>query len=143
MSVLNNLRNDVAAASAKAAATANVTPIADRKHSDFWLNIGITIDGPDGEPLFVSLPVGLALDDMKPQAIKGTNQDWINLAQTKNALLEALQKHAASMEPGARQPIDCLQVELYRRNEPAQHGTTEGNPLVASLMATLAGKKAA
>lgn len=142
MSILNNLRTDVAAASAKAAASSNVTPITERKTSDFWLNIGITIPGPDGQPLFVSLPVGLALDDMKPQTIKGSNQEWINLAQTKNMLLEALQKHAASMEPGERQAVEALQVEIYRRNEPQQHGTTDANPLMASLLATLGAKAA-
>lgn len=137
MSVLNSLRNDVAAASAKAASSA-APAHADRKTSDFWLNIGIEIPGPDGAPLFVSLPVGIALDDMKPQAIKGTNQDWINLAQTKNLLLETLQKHAASMAPGERSHVDALQVEIYRRNEaPAQIGTTNANPLMASLLSSL------
>lgn len=143
MTVLNNLRNDVAAAAAKAAGT--VTPITERKASDFWLNVGINIPNPDGSggTIFVSLPVGLALDDMKPQAIKGANADWIALAQTKNALLETLQKHAAGMAPGERQTIDVLGVEIYRRNEPAQHGTTEANPLMASLMASLAGQSKA
>jgi hypothetical protein len=79
---------------------------------------------------------------MKPQAIKGSNQEWINLAQTKNMLLEALQKHAASMEPGERQAVEALQVEIYRRNEPQQHGTTDANPLMASLLATLGAKAA-
>lgn len=151
-SVFQNLRNDVAAAAAKAAGA--VTSITERKASDFWLNIGIWIAGPvnaDGTPgdlIFVSLPTGLPLDDMKPQAIKGTNQDWINLAQTKNEVLEFLQKHAGSMEPGERQPLGVptvghFGVEIYRRrNEPAQQGTTTDNPLMASLFASL-GKQAA
>lgn len=130
MSVLNNLRNEV------------LTVVAtkdDRKVSDFWLNIGIEIPGPDGEPMFVSLPVGLPLDDIKPVVIKGKNQDWINLAQTKNALLEALQKHAAGMKPGDREVVSALRVEIYRRNEPSQ-AANDGNPLVANLLAALSSK---
>lgn len=136
MSILNNLRNDVAAASAKAQAA---TPAStERKPSDFWLNIGINIPGPEGKPVFVSLPIGLALDDMKAVTVKGTNQEWINLAQTKNALLEALQLHAASMKPGERQHAEALSVEIYRRNEPQQTASsTSDNPLLASLMASL------
>jgi hypothetical protein len=141
MSVLSlrNLREDVAAAATKASQSA--APATERKPSDFWLNIGVTIPGPDGEPLFVSLPIGLALDDMKPQAIRGSNQDWINLAQTKNTLLETLQQHAASMEPGERQTLDVLSVEIYRRKDTQTPATAgEENPLVANLMASLQGR---
>ncbi len=143
MSVLHDLRANVAAASAKAAAASP----ASRPVSDFWLNIGVEIPTVDAEgkpsKMFVSLPVGIALDDMKPQAIKGSNQDWINLAQTKNTLLETLQKYAASMAPGQRDQIPALTVELYRRNDaPASVSTAASNPLVASLMSTLNAKAA-
>lgn len=74
---------------------------------------------------------------MKPQAIKDTNQYWINLTQPKNALLETLQKHAASIKHGERQTAEVLSVEIYRRNELAQQGTNEGNPLMASLLSAL------
>lgn len=143
MSVLNDLRGDVAAASAKAAGNAAASSTStERKASDFWLNIGLTITGPDNKPLFVSLPVGIALDDMKPQPIKGSNQEWIHLAQTKNALLESLQRMAAGLAPGQRIAVDALNVELFRRNEPQQQGNTEDNPLLASMLAALMPKAA-
>jgi hypothetical protein len=142
------LRNNASAPAATAAP-------AERKPSNFWLNAGVWIegkandDGSAGDPLFVSLPMGIALDDMKPTAVKGSNQDWINLAQTKNEVLEFLQKHAASMAPGDRQflsdpVIGQFGLEIYRRNEPQQQAATDSsNPLVASLMSALGQKRAA
>lgn len=134
MGILSTSIADQVRSATQAAAPATT----ERKASDFWLNIGCTIDGTDGKPVFVSLPQGLALDDMKPQAIKGNNQDWIHLAQTKNALLEAVQNAAGGLKPGERKVID-LQVEIYRRAEPEQKGSTSDNPLLASLTARLGG----
>lgn len=138
MSLINEIQQDLAA-KGKQSGTANQT---ERKPSDFWLNIGIKIPGAGegGEDLFVSLPVGLALDDMKPQAVRGTNQEFIQLVQTKNALLEALQKNAAKLQPGERVDIPELKVELYRRNEPAQTGDINSNPLMRALLEQLGGK---
>lgn len=149
-SILDSVRRDMAAAAAQQGNT--VTPIHGeagasndqrRKPSDFWLNVGIVLKDAgkdeDGNPtdLFISLPVGLPLDDMKPQKISGQNQDWIQLAQTKNKLLEELQKAAGSLQPGERAPVPMLSVELYRRNEPAQQGDPSSNSLVGALMQAL------
>lgn len=152
MSVSVNRGSSIAAATAAAirASRGEAGSLGtERKSSEFWLNVGIWVEGAEGEPLFVSLPTGVALDDMKAQPIKGSNQDWINLAQTKNALLEFLQKHAASMEPGDRQPLNEpvigeFGIEIYRRKDAvAAVGNTETNPLTASLMSSLLGRKAA
>lgn len=147
MSVIDDLRNELMPPNAQKSNPAAGSAV--RKKSDFWLNAGIWIANPeDGEPLFVSLPNGgIALDDLKPSEVKGKNAEWIQLAQTKNKVLEFLQKHAASMEPGERQPLSTpvigqFGIEIYRRNNPAQEGTVEGNPLMASLMSCITSKAA-
>ena len=114
-------------------------PNAERKSSQVWLNVGVTIPGAgeDGADLFVSLPVGLPMDDMKPIVIRGSNQNSINLKQVKNMLLDELQKLGAGMQPGQRQPIPQLGVEIYRVAQPDQQGTAAGNPLIAGLFGAL------
>ncbi|MGV8863272.1 MAG: hypothetical protein ACOH2T_19160 [Pseudomonas sp.] len=121
------------------AGVANRTPAAapaaasTRKKSDFWLNIGVTVKGEDGSDVFIGLPNGIPLDDMKPVEVKGNNQNMIDLNQTKNSLLEALQKFAAQMDPGSREDFPQLTVQLYRRAEPAQTGNASSNNLLAQM----------
>lgn len=136
---------DTLAAQNKPAATnqaGSATPSTERKSSQVWLNVGVTIPGAgdDGSDLFVSLPVGLPLDDMKPIVIRGSNQNSINLKQVKNMLLDELQKLGASMQPGQRQAVSQLGVEIYRVAQPEQVGTAEGNPLIAGLFGALQSK---
>lgn len=111
----------------------------ERKPSDFWLNVGVTLPGAgkdaDGNPidLFVNLPNGIPLDDMKPAKVTGS-VEYQHLQQTKNAILEQLQKAAAAMAPGERIRVPLLTVELYRRKEDAPvQGNPEENPLLAQL----------
>lgn len=113
----------------------------DRKPSEFWLNVGVVIPGA-GKPteeggaptdLFVNLPTGIPLDDMKPAKVSGTNADFIHLQQTKNAILEQLQKAAASLKPGERMRVPLLTVELHRRNDVSPVGDTATNPLLQQL----------
>lgn len=113
----------------------------ERKPAEFWLNVGVMLN-INGEDVFVSLPQGLPLDDMKPQPVRGSNQEWIQLAQTKNLLLDELRKAAAGMDPGDRIVVGQLQVELRRAADPAQTGNPNDNPLMAQLIHTLGAKKA-
>lgn len=113
----------------------------ERKPSEFWLNVGVRLKGmgkPDpvtGEAtdLFVNLPNGLPLDDMKPAKVSGTNVDYIHLQQTKNAVLEQLQKAAAGLKPGERMRVPLLEVEIYRKNDAEATGNAADNPLLAAL----------
>jgi len=136
MGILDTLATPAPAASATAS---NAKP--DRAPSQVWLNIGVNIPGAgeDGKDLFVSIPVGLPLDDMKPIQIRGTNQHSINLKQVKNTLLDELQKLGAGMTPGDRKCVPQLQVEIYRVAKPEQTGTAESNPLLAGLFGAMSG----
>lgn len=135
--------NNAASANSNTSGSANGTAQQDRKPSQIWLNVGVTLPGvgEDGTDLFVSLPVGLPLDDMKPIVIRGTNQNSINLKQVKNMLLDELQKLGAAMSPGQRQSVPQLSVEVYRVGQPDQTGTAENNPLIAGLVGALSGKR--
>lgn len=132
---------DTIAAQATKSAQAAPATTEQRKTSQVWLNVGVTIPGAgeDGADLFVSLPVGLPLDDMKPVVIRGMNQNSINLKQVKNLLLDELQKLGASMSPGQRRLVPQLDVEIYRVAQPEQVGTAENNPLIAGLFNALRG----
>jgi hypothetical protein len=122
-----------------AASQTTQTTSSERKSSEVWLNVGITIPGAgdNGTDLFVSLPVGLPLDDMKAIKVTGSNQNSIHLKQVKNMLLDELQKLGAGMQPGQRQAVPQLSVEVYRVAKPEQTGTAEGNPLIAGLFGAL------
>lgn len=114
--------------------------------SQLWANIVSRVEGAgepdaDGNPtdMFISLPVGIALDDMKPILVKGTNGKWVHIQQAKNAFLENLQKKLAGFAPGERKIEPGLYVELYRINTaPAQVAETDGsNPFIAGILASL------
>lgn len=134
-----SIRDQLASQAGNRSNTAGAKP--ERKTSDLWLNIGITIPGAgeDGGDLFVSLPTGIPLDDMKDQAVRGTNKQWIQLAQTKNALLAILRKQGTELEPGERVAVPEFSVELARRAEPDATGDAKTNPMVAALLAHLGG----
>jgi hypothetical protein len=139
MGILDTL----AAPSTTAPAAAGTTAAAktDRAPSQVWLNVGVNLPGAgeDGKDLFVSIPVGLPLDDMKAIQIRGTNQHSINLKQVKNMLLDELQKLGASMNPGERKCVPQLGVEIYRVAKPEQTGSADSNPLIAGLFGALGG----
>lgn len=107
---------------------------AQRKNSEFWLNIGVEAQ-QNNEPLFISLPVGLPIDDMKPARANTSNQEWNALAQAKNGLLEELQKLAAGLQPGETLPL-TLTVQLHRSAQ-NEAPTASENPLLAQALAAL------
>lgn len=105
-----------------------------RKNSEFWLNVGV-MAGEGENAQFISLPVGLPLDDMKPARANTNNAEWNQVAQAKNTLLEQLQLLGAQLEPGKEVTLS-LEVQL-RRAAQNDEPTKEGNPLAAAVMAAL------
>lgn len=152
-SLLSEIRRDAranqgGAAGAQAAQQNPLTSVeggrgqAQKPPSDFWLNIGVYVTNDAGEEVFIGLPRGIALDDMQPEKVRGSNQNMVELTQGKNALLEALKMEAATLAPGQRVDVSKLSVQLYRRAEPAQTAAPgEGNSLVTALFAVLQGGK--
>lgn len=141
MSILESVRRDVEKSQSTTAAGTSAK--AERPKTQFWLNVGIVLTGAgkDGEDLFVSLPMGLALDDMKAVNVRGQNADWVHLQQAKNSLLEATKKAGANLQPGERQLLPEFSVELARISENDQQGNAAENPLIGALLNQLGGKR--
>lgn len=103
--------NDIAA---KAGLRKNTTPVVsqDRKPSTDWLNIGIVIEDikdEQGNPVVVTLPLGVAIDNMK---ITGSTNSPIYAC--RKALLEKLQAMFAEMPEGTRVNLPMLVVQAYK-----------------------------
>ncbi len=114
-----------------------------RKPATFWVNVGVTVPsmGDDGGPVFVSLPVGIPLDDLKPAEVKGGNPKWVALQQAKNGLLALIQQQAAALNPGERKAMPHLTIELSRANgvQAATDDTGALSQAVAGIFAGITG----
>lgn len=76
-----------------------------------WLNVGY-----DAGDRVITTPLGLAIDTMQPNQIRGQNQDYVEAMAAGNDLLEMLQKAGFGMQPGERREVN-LKVYLQRVNE--------------------------
>ena len=114
-----------------------------RKPAQLWVNVGVTVPGmgEDGGSVFVSLPVGIPLDDLKPAEVKGGNPRWVALQQAKNGLLALIQQQAASLNPGERKAMPHLTIELSRANgvQAATDDTGALSQAVAGIFASMTG----
>lgn len=122
--------------SLKPAAQAQGAPAgkAERKPSQYWLNVGIMVPGmgEDGSDVFVTLPVGIALDDLKKIEVKGSNPNWVRLQQAKNQFLELIGGQAAALAPGERKILPRISVEVARVAAPSQQADSS-NTLATAL----------
>lgn len=110
----------------------------ERKASQLWLNVGVPVPGPDGTVTFVSLPFGLALDDMEAKEIRGSNPDSIARQQAQKQLLAAVKASVGKQEPGVRQIIPQLRIEGYRVATPDANAGVDSS-LVAGVLAHFGG----
>lgn len=106
---------------------APTTSKTERKPSEHWLNIGLTVPGfgENGEDVFISFG-GIALDDMKPIEVKGNNPNWVKLQQAKAQLQALVLGQAGSLAPGEKKPIR-LTCEVSRAAKPAQQPEAGGS----------------
>ncbi|MBL4703308.1 MAG: hypothetical protein JKY54_02235 [Flavobacteriales bacterium] len=120
----------------------------ERPSAQFWLNIGLMLQVPDrtegaaaGATVeeFISIPVGIPLDNIKAMVAKGKNPDWHNKVGVKNALLEELQTAASDLKPGQDVLVDALQIQLYRKAEEAAPRDPSENSLLAQMAEKLGG----
>lgn len=107
----------------------------DRDPAQIWLNVGFVNEDPEtGEEIFVSLPMGIALDQMKPARVSGKNEDYRKLMEGKNRLLDMLQGFAEGLEPGEEEIISDLSIQVRRvaQADPSE-ASADQNPHVASI----------
>ena len=103
--------------------------------SEFWLNIGIEVNGK-----FVSLNKGgVPLDRLEELKVnpKSDNKDWVAQTMLHNNIIASLKQGAESMDWGEHKRL-TLEVELVKINNPAQEAEVDveiPNPtdLIAAL----------
>lgn len=122
--------------------TTTETPAAgaakDRPQTMHWLNVGKTIslknsETGEMEELFVSTPIGIALDTMQP--MKGNSK----LARFKNEFLKQLNEACLTLDPGSSDFVSGLEIQLSRVN-PVKAEPTEDEAAGLSQLRNLFGK---
>jgi hypothetical protein len=125
---------------------AGVSPVGqqakeDRPAAQYWLNIGYrvevpTADGQGTEVKFVSLPVGIPLDTMKPLEMP-RSQSFAQLQAARNDLLEQVMKEAQKLEPGEDVVVGTgtgLEIQIRRVSGAAETPAVDGsNPFARDL----------
>lgn len=110
-------------------------PAADRPKSQFWLNIGYTVEvdrQEDGvtvgtESKFVSLPVGIPLDGMQVLPVNSKSEEFAAFQTARNDLLNQLSELATGMKPGEERIVK-LEVQVRRINAEAAPISAASNP---------------
>lgn len=91
----------------------------ERPASQFWLNVGYSVEVPnaEGQPetRFVSLPAGIPLDNIEALPVKGKNAEWNMFQSARNDLLAQLMEAAQALAPGEER-IVSLEIQLRRVN---------------------------
>jgi len=122
-------------------APAETTARGERPKPQVWLNIGITVpmENPqtgEVEDTFISLPMGIGVDTMDNVEGRGSNQNWANMVQAKNFLLDELKKAAEGIEPGNAELVSGLEIQI-RRVGAAPVPAPGENPLLSAMSGRL------
>lgn len=132
-----------------------VAPTTDeRPQSEIWLNVGVmtkVIDPETGDEVeeLLTLPVNLAIDTMKKRDIptrKPTTakaKQYRDRAVASNMLLDAIQKAAGNLEPGATMSLEGFTLQLQRVNakEDDTAGTDPSDNVYLNQIAAAFGAK--
>ena len=85
--------------------------------SKLWLNIGVelegTIDETTGKPMIVTLPLGIALDNMEYRQVSG-DSDVARRIECGNLLLDMIRQEFEEIPEGQRKVFRKLVVEGYK-----------------------------
>jgi hypothetical protein len=112
----------------------------DKPSATVFINVGKTVkyENPESgetEEMFLSLPMGIGLDNMEELVAKGTSETWANTVQGKNAIRAFCLSLAADLEPGEGLIADMLQVEIRRVKDKMAPPAPGTNPLLEQLAA--------
>jgi hypothetical protein len=117
------------------AATPKANARDERPKAQFWLNIGyqagVVLEGED-EPRFISLPVGIPLDNVEPLPVNSRNATWAAQQQARNALHDQIVDLAKTLAPGETRILN-LQIELRHVNDEAPTVAAHENPFLQPL----------
>lgn len=135
-----SVSTDFAAAFGRGKST-SATPVADRPKSQFWLNIGYTVEvdvQQDGvtvgtESKFVSLPVGIPLDGMQALPVNSKNEEYAAFQTARNDLLNQLSEVATSLKPGEERIVK-LEIQVRRVSAESAPIPAATNPFSRKLV---------
>ena len=99
--------------------------------SQFWLNVGYSVNH-DGKDTFVSLPLGIPLDNQKVLPTNSSNAEFAALQAARNNLYEQLMEAVEKLEPDQEEIIE-LQVQVRRVKEDSAPIDPNKNPFVQNL----------
>lgn len=99
--------------------------------SQFWMNVGYEVEH-EGKKTFVSLPLGIPLDNQKTLPTNSSNAEFAALQAARNSLYEQLMEAVQQLQPGEEQVIE-LQVQVRRVKEDSVAFDPESNPFVKNL----------
>ena len=114
------------------AAPAAAPAAEDRPKSMLWANIGyytpmVNAEGVT-ENVFISVPVGIPLDTMKPVSVPRPEGFFKDLRSAQNQLLTGLQEMISQIPAGDNAVIPELQVQIVHVNDAP---IVESNNIVA------------
>jgi hypothetical protein len=98
-----------------------------RKASEFWINVGILVEGK-----LVQLPLGIPLDGLKSRPIPSGEGEFRQLRLAEASLWEQVQGVMGQMEPGQEIHLPKLTAVLRRNKQPTENENKE-NPFKVSL----------
>lgn len=110
-------------------------PAADaRPKAQFWLNIGYDsgVQDESGGTKFVSLPVGIPLDNNEKLPTNSRNAEFAAFQAARNDLMEQVMAVAGNLAPGEEKLLN-LQIQLRRVNDEAAEIPVENNPFAKKL----------
>lgn len=119
MAYQTNTTNAISTIIEKAGLTKNTTPVVtkDAQRNTDWLNIGIKIDAlkdEQGNPMVVTLPLGVAIDNMKVTQVSNSDTTGAQAIRCRNALIEYLQDMFSKMPEGTRVELPMMVVQAYK-----------------------------
>lgn len=104
----------------------------DFQKSSVWVNVGKHTD--EG---FITLPLNLPIEHMKPKDVSSKNADYVVKATLQNVLLATLQEMGKELKPGASLEIPLV-VQLYRSEDTtAVANSADVNERVTKAMAQI------
>ena len=107
----------------------------ERPRNLHWLNVGLEVPLSDGTTAMVTLPMGIAIDNMKVSYPTGGDSRGAQIRMVQAAVVESLQEMFANMAEGERRDIPELKVQAYKAPaNPDQSGKYNAKQAVASVL---------
>ena len=114
--------------------TATAAP-QERAKADYWLNVGYTVDEQTDEGIvqtFISLPLGIPLDDQKTLPENSSNQRYAALSAARNDLYQQVMAACSELADGEERILD-LQIQIRKVRSEAASVPAGQNPFLKKL----------